>query len=543
MSSNDLGRDDEHDDRAWDDDAADAMLAAFRRELRDPGELGDGDPDGELDAFGAGGLTLDPELVGEADASEDADADDEPIELSEREEAERRVLDETDWRDAADRVLDELMERAGEQSPEPRLGATRRACELLGDVHRCAPVVHLTGTNGKTSTARIVASFLGAHGLRAGLLTSPHLERFNERIEIEGEPIADERLASVWAEVRPFVELVDAELERDGQVRLTFFEAMTVLAFACFADAPVDVMVLEVGMGGEWDATNVADGDVAVFTPIGLDHASRLGSTLEAIARTKAGIIKPAARVVSAAQEPEVLAELEYASRRLEAELALEGRDFELVRNVPEGPAARALEVRGLAGTYAGVLPLRGEYQGHNAAVAIAAVEAFFGGGQTLRPEVVEQGLVAATSPGRLQRLAQTPPVYIDAAHNPHGAAALAGALRDSVQSERLLVVLGVLDDKDAEGIVRALAPVASAFIATQSESPRAIDAFDLAATISEATGTETPAFERSDDAIAHAIELAAADTETAVLVTGTITLLGDAMRIVRDEEWGTGRA
>lgn len=502
------------DERDWDE---------LRRELGDPAALGLG-----------GDVGLDGEI---GDADDDGEA---PEPLSDREADERRRLDDTDWRAEADRVFDELMERVGEAQPEPRLHATRRAVELLGDVHRAAPVVHLTGTNGKTSTARIVAALLGAHGLRVGLLTSPHLERLNERIEIGGEPIADERLAANWDDIRPFVEIVDRELAAAGEPRLTFFEALTVLAFACFADAPADVVVLEVGMGGEWDASNVADGDVAVFTPIALDHTARLGRTLAEIARTKSGIVKPAARVVSALQSPEALAEIGEACALRDATLAVEGREFELLSNEPEGAAAaaRAIRVRGLAGTYEGVLPLRGEHQGHNAALAIAAVEAFFGGSQPLRPEVVEQGLVAATSPGRLQRIGHVPPVFVDAAHNPHGASALAAAVPEAIAADRLVVVLGVLDDKDFYGIIDALAPVADAFVATQSDSPRAVDAFELADRIGERTGRHAEAFERLDDALEHARELAGGEAGGAVLVTGSITLLGDAVRIARVEGW-----
>ncbi|KAB1646965.1 bifunctional folylpolyglutamate synthase/dihydrofolate synthase [Pseudoclavibacter endophyticus] len=448
------------------------------------------------------------------------------------------MRERTDWRDEADRVMDELMERVGEAQPEPRLGPTRRAAELLGDVHRSAPVVHLTGTNGKTSTARITAALLGAHGLRVGLMTSPHLERLNERIEIEGEPISDERLAVNWGDIQPVLTIVDAELEAAGEVRLTFFEALTVLAFACFTDAPVDVVVLEVGMGGEWDSTNVADGDVAVFTPIALDHASRLGSTIAEIARTKAGIIKPAARVVTAIQAPEALAEIAAACALRDATLAVEGSEFELVSDTPEGPAARDIVVRARSGTYEGVLPLRGAYQAHNASLAIAAVEAFFGGEQQLRAEVVQQGLAAVTSPGRLQRIGHRPAVFIDAAHNPHGALALAEAAPHAM-GRRIIVVLGVLDDKDYPGVIRALAPIAAGFIATRSESPRAVDAEVLAERIAELTGHEPDAFDRLEEALEHARDLVSGDEGGAVLVTGSVTMLGDAIRLAREEGWG----
>ncbi|MGO2112373.1 MAG: bifunctional folylpolyglutamate synthase/dihydrofolate synthase [Pseudoclavibacter sp.] len=531
------------DNREMTPEVADELLSEFRREIADPDELGLLDPHVE-EAF-ARDSGYDDGIDGverEAGESADIDEDDaEPEPLSEREEAERATREGTDWREEADRVMDALMERVGEAQPEPRLEPTRRAAELLGDVHRSAPVMHLTGTNGKTSTARITAALLGAHGLRVGLMTSPHLERLNERIEIEGEPIGDERLAVNWDDIQPVLQIVDSELEAAGEVRLTFFEALTVLAFACFTDAPVDAVVLEVGMGGEWDSTNVADGDVAVFTPIAMDHSSRLGSSIAEIARTKAGIIKPAARVVTSKQEPEALAEITAASALRDATLAVEGSEFELVSDIPEGPAARSIVVRGRNGTYEGVLPIRGEYQARNAALAIAAVEAFFGDERSLSPDLVEQGLAAATSPGRLQRIGHRPPIFVDAAHNPHGAKALAEAA-PSALGDRIVVVLGTLDDKDYSGVIEALAPIADAFIATQSDSPRAVDAEVVAERIAELTGQYPAAFGRIDDALEHARDLVSGEGGGAVLVTGSVTLLGDAIRLAREEGWGASR-
>src|SRR5690606_38026901 len=210
---------------------------------------------------------------------------------------------------------------------------------------------HITGTNGKTSTSRMIESLLRATGLRTGLLTSPHLERVTERIMIDGEPISDEAFARNWDDIRPFLLIVDAELAAAGEETLTFFEALTVLAFACFADAPVDVIVLEVGMGGEWDSTNVADGQVAVFTPIALDHTQRLGSTITEIARTKAGIIKPSASVVTAIQPIEALDELREAARMDEASLAIERVDFAL-ESTTVAVGGQLVDIRGRVGRY-----------------------------------------------------------------------------------------------------------------------------------------------------------------------------------------------
>jgi dihydrofolate synthase/folylpolyglutamate synthase len=263
---------------------------------------------------------------------------------------------------AAREVYEEILTRVGEGSPKARLSATRRAAELLGDPQRAYPVIHVTGTNGKTSTSRMIESILRAHGLRTGMFTSPHLERVNERIVIDGEPISNAALVSNWQDIRPFLDITDAELELSGESLLSFFETLTLLAFAAFADAPVDVVVLEVGMGGEWDSTNVADGQVAVFTPIDLDHTARLGKTIAEIARTKSGIIKPAAAVVSAAQAPEALAELERAVELTESTFAVAGSDFELVSDTV-AVGGQVITVKGLAGTYEDLfLPLFGDH-------------------------------------------------------------------------------------------------------------------------------------------------------------------------------------
>ena len=291
-----------------------------------------------------------------------------------------------------DAVYAALLARLGEAAPQPRLSATRRVAELLGDPQRSYPVIHITGTNGKTSTSRIIESILRAYGLRTGLFTSPHLERLNERIMIDGVPISNEALAANWRDVEPFIDLADKELEAAGEPHVTFFEALSVLAFASFADAPVDVAVIEVGMGGEWDSTNVADGQVAVFAPISLDHTARLGTTVAEIARTKSGIIKPAAQVVSALQSVEALAELERAAELSESTFAVEGDGFRLLESTV-AVGGQLVSIQGLAGTYRDhFLPLYGNHQGHNAALAVAAVESFLGGGtQALVDDVVHR--------------------------------------------------------------------------------------------------------------------------------------------------------
>jgi len=280
----------------------------------------------------------------------------------------------TDFRAEVGKIFESLVARIGERSPQPRLHATRKAVEYLGNPQQMYSVVHITGTNGKTSTARMIEALCRAHGLRTGLMTSPHLRFVNERIMIDGKPIGDEQFVENWRDVEPYIQLVDSELVAAGEVPLTYFETLTVLTLAAFADAPVDVAVLEVGMGGEWDSTNVADADVAVFTPIGIDHAEFLGDTVAAIARTKAGIIKPGSLVVTAAQEPDALAEIVRAAEKFGNELFVEGDAFELLSNL-SAVGGQVMQIRGRASAYRDVpVTLHGTHQAHNAALAIAAV-------------------------------------------------------------------------------------------------------------------------------------------------------------------------
>jgi dihydrofolate synthase / folylpolyglutamate synthase len=444
-------------------------------------------------------------------------------------------------RSRADAVYAALLERQGEQWVQPRVERTRRVLELLDDPQRTYRVVHVTGTNGKTSTSRIIESLLRALGLRTGLFTSPHLERFTERIMVDGEPVSDAAIAEAWEEVSPFVDLVDAELAAAGDAPLTFFELLTVLAFVVCADAPVDVLVLEVGMGGAWDSTNTADGDVAVFTPIDLDHADRLGSTIREIATVKAGIIKDGAAVVSSRQDAAAAAVLRDAASARGASIAFEGEDF-LLAEQRLAVGGQQVTVRGLAGTYAEeYLPLYGEHQGANAALALAAVESLIGGAtQALDADVVAEGLGQVSSPGRLQLVGAHPTVLVDAAHNPHGARALVTALRDSFDIDEWGVVLGVLADKDAAGIVAALAPVATHVFATAPESERADDP-DALADLAEDAGLPVTVHPGLDDAADAAREWAAASDRRAVVVAGSVVLAGEALRLAEAENWKDG--
>ncbi|AAT88706.1 dihydrofolate synthase [Leifsonia xyli subsp. xyli] len=450
------------------------------------------------------------------------------------------MSDDERLRDEAEAVYQALLGRIGEAAPERRLDATRRAMELLGDPQRAYPIIHITGTNGKTSTGRVTESILRAYGLRTGLMTSPHLVRFNERIVIDGEPIGDGALVRTWEDIHPFLELVDAELEQQGKAPLTFFEALSALAFAAFADAPVDVAIIEVGMGGEWDSTNVGDGQVAVFTPISLEHTKQLGSTVREIARTKSGIIKPTADVVTSAQPPEALFELEETARLTESSLMRQPRDFDVVRTrVAVG--GQLVTVRGRAATYEDVfLPLYGDHQAQNAAVAVVAVETFLGRGvPPLKAELVEEGFATATSPGRLQLIGIEPSVLVDAAHNPAGAEALAEALGRYFDFEEIAFVVGSLGDKDARGVIHALAPRATQYFVTEPASDRALPAEELGDIVRDEAGEEAAlVFSDALDALETAREWAGERARRAVVVTGSILLVGAAMAYAEERGW-----
>lgn len=444
-------------------------------------------------------------------------------------------------RTRADAVYSALLERQGEQWVQPRVERTRRVLELLADPQRTYRVIHVTGTNGKTSTSRMIESLLRAMGLRTGLFTSPHLERFTERILIDGEPVADAAIADAWEEIQPFVGMVDGELEAAGDAPLTFFELLTVLAFVVAADAPIDVLVLEVGMGGEWDSTNTADGDVAVFTPIDIDHVDRLGSTIAEIATVKAGIIKPGAAVVSAAQPDEALRAIRARAEKEGATVAVAGDGFAL-EGQTLAVGGQQLDIRGVAGAYREVyLPMYGAHQGANAALAVAAVESLIGGGtQPLAADVVADGIGNATSPGRLQLVGTAPTVLVDAAHNPHGARALVAALDEAFDIDEWGAVVGILDGKDAVGIVSALVPAVARVFATAPDSDRATDP-DVIADVAEAADLPVTVHPTLEDAADAARAWAAESDRRAVVIAGSVVLAGEALRLSELEDWKSG--
>jgi dihydrofolate synthase/folylpolyglutamate synthase len=409
--------------------------------------------------------------------------------------------------------------------------------DTLGNPQRGYPSIHLTGTNGKTSTARMIDSLLRAHGVRTGRYTSPHLETVRERICLEGQPVDEQRFLSAYREVAPVAELLDA---RNPQT-LTYFDMTTAMAFAAFADAPVDVAIVEVGLGGAEDSTNVLHAGVCVVTPVGLDHTEWLGDTISDIAHAKAGIIHRDAVVVAAAQEEEAARAIAERCVDVGATIAREGAEFGVLRRAL-AVGGQVLTLQGLGGVYEEVLvPLHGAHQAQNAAVALAATEAFLGAGGTkqLDVELVREGFAGASSPGRLERIRNAPTILLDAAHNPHGMAALVSALVEEFAFRRLVAVVAVVSDKDAAGMLELLEPVVAAVVVTRNSSPRSLAADQLGAVASEVFGEDRVRVEpQLPDAIEAAVQLAEADLAEelggfGVLVTGSVITVGDARRLL----------
>jgi dihydrofolate synthase/folylpolyglutamate synthase len=500
----------------------------------------------------------------------------------------------------------EILARRPEHAIEPTLERMSALVSVLGDPQRSYPVIHITGTNGKTSTARMIESLLRARGLRTGLFTSPHLSSIRERIVVDGQPVSAETFVAAYDELAPYLAMVDGQ----QATQLSFFEVLTGMAFAIFADVPVDVAVVEVGLGGTWDATNIADGAVAVVTPISLDHTAYLGGTVEEIATDKAGIIKPGAVAVLAQQPLPAAEALLRRAVTVGASVVREGLEFGVLnRDLAVG--GQRLDLRGLRGDYTDiVLPLFGAYQAGNAAVALAAVEAFAAGtplaGQSadleadqadetagwpaedegsessapadagladldddrpvvpparpaadddeppgaLGQDLVREGFAQVTSPGRLEVVRRSPVVILDAAHNPAGMEAAMEALTEAFTFAAVIAVLAVSEDKDVAGILDQMEPVISELVVTRNSSDRSMDPDKLGELAASVFGAErVHVARRLDDALEMAVGLAddasGEDglTLTGVLVTGSVVTAGDARLLLAPERVEVDRA
>lgn len=457
------------------------------------------------------------------------------------EEAEHRAVDPA-VAERAEQIGREIAARRPEHDIDPTIDRVQMLTDLLGRPQDAVRAIQITGTNGKTSTARMIDRLLRETGLRVGRFTSPHLHTMRERIVIDGEPISEEAFVDLWEDVSPQVQMIDDQLAGRGESQLSFFEVLTAMAYAAFADAPVDVVVVEVGLGGQWDSTNVIDADVAVFTPIARDHQRWLGHDLEQIAEVKAGIIKelqPGAVVISAEQADEVASVIARTAVQRRARVLAQGYDLSIA-NRAVAVGGQLLDLSTTGGLYTEIfLPLHGAHQAQNALLALGAVEAFFGGG-ALDGSVVEAGFGAVDSPARLELARSSPAVLLDAAHNPAGAEALVAALEEAFSFTRLVGVVGIMADKDLDGILAALEPVLDEVVITQSTSMRSMDAEDLA---DVARGIFDPDQVHVAPFVGEAITLAADLAEqgqndritsgTGVLVTGSIILAADARAIL----------
>ncbi len=434
-------------------------------------------------------------------------------------------------------IEEQILARAPESDINPSLERIEGVMELAGEPQRAYPSIHLTGTNGKTSTSRMIDTILRESGLSTGRFTSPHLHDIRERITLSGKPISREKFIAAYDEVAPLVELVDAKSLESGGRRMNFFEVLVAVAYAAFADAPVDVAIVEVGLGGTWDATNVIDAQVAVVTPVDLDHTHILGDDAVTIAQEKSGIIKDGSVTVSGLQDDDVAQVL---IDRVEevggSRIVFEGNDFGVqAREVAIG--GQQVSLRGLAGEYADLfLPLHGAHQASNLATAVAAVESFVGGGeQRIDAGVLSAAVAAMTSPGRLEIVRRSPTVLVDAAHNPHGARSLVAAIEEAFAFTRLVGLVGIVADKDAAGLLEVLEPALDHVVITRSSSPRAMEPVALGRLASEIFGESRVTVVRDlPDALEQAVTLAESEgMGGGVIATGSVITAGEVRMLL----------
>ena len=432
-----------------------------------------------------------------------------------------------------DAIEKALLARWPETRIAPTLDRISALVDILGSPQLSYPTIHVGGTNGKTTTSRMIDSLLFEMGLRTGRFTSPHLERYLERISINGQPIDAKELIFSFNDISPYLDLMDSKFDNP----ISFFEAITALAFAAFAEHPIDVGVIEVGMGGQWDATNVVDADVSVITPIGLDHMEYLGSTITEIAATKAGIIKEQGFIVLAQQTPEAAVELLRRAAEVGADVAREGLEYSIdSRAIAVG--GQLISITGLRGHYDDIfLPLHGKHQASNAAAALIAVEAFFGE-QDLDIDAVRAGFANVTSPGRCEIIHRDPTIILDAAHNPHGAKAIAETMQSEFTFDEVTRIVALMADKDALGILQALEPIMNLVIVTTNSSERSMKVADLSKLATEVFGADRVF---AEDTLQAAIDRAVKDSvrplsdeSMAILITGSVVTVGEARTAVR---------
>ncbi len=438
-----------------------------------------------------------------------------------------------DDQERIDAIEQALLKRWPETRIAPTLERISALVDALGSPQLTYPTIHVGGTNGKTTTSRMIDSLLFEMGLRTGRFTSPHLETYRERISINGQPIDPKALIFSYNDIAAYLDFIDSKFENP----ISFFEAITALAFAAFAEHPIDVGVIEVGMGGEWDATNVVDADVSVIMPIDLDHTEYLGSTIAEIAKTKAGIIKEGGFVVLAQQKSEAAVELLKRAAEVGADIAREGVEY-VIESRTLAVGGQLLTIKTPKDTYEDIfLPLHGKHQASNAAAALVAVEAFFGE-QELDYEAVLAGFANVQSPGRCEVLHRDPTIIIDAAHNPHGAKALTETIQSEFTFDEVIGIFAAMADKDVEGALVELEKVMDSVIVTKNSSTRSMSVADVEAIASKIFGADrvfsAETLEAAiDKAIKDSVRPLSEDT-LGILITGSVVTVGEARTLVR---------
>ena len=403
---------------------------------------------------------------------------------------------------------------------KPGLDRIRTLLEAMGSPHLGYPVMHIAGTNGKTSTSRMATALLLARGLDTGTYTSPHLERVEERFAAYGENSTPEEFALAMTDVAVFADVLVA----GGSEPNTYFELTTAAAFAFFAEKAVNAAVIEVGLGGRLDATNVIDGDVSVVTGIGVEHTEYLGHDVATIAGEKLGIVSPGTILITGSLPEEALDVAKTKAKEMGIQHRVFGRDFN-VAEAERGIRGWHATIEGAEETYDDIfLPVHGRHQLHNLAVAIAATEALVG--SRLDPDSVREAMLALTLPGRMEPIATGPLVLIDGAHNADGVTTLVDSLGDEYPTVKWHVVLGIMGDKNIDAMVEELASVASGFVVTAPRSERATPPLDLAKRVESAVDVPVLVAEDSD----YAVDMARAEAgaEGHVLVTGSLYLVGE---------------
>ena len=427
-----------------------------------------------------------------------------------------------------------LLARWPENRIAPTLERIQALVDALGSPQLSYPTIHIGGTNGKTTTSRMIDSLLFSMGLRTGRFTSPHLETYRERIAINGEPIDPKELIFTYNDIAAYFDFIDSKFDNP----VSFFEAVTALAFAAFAEHPIDIGIIEVGMGGEWDATNVIRADVSVITPIGLDHMEYLGNTLVEIASTKAGIIKEGGFAVLAQQEPEVAVELLRKAAEVGADVAREGLEYSVLsRAVAIG--GQLLTIQGLKGVYDEIfIPLHGKHQASNAAAALVAVEIFFGENE-LDIDAVREGFAQVRSPGRCEVIHRDPTIILDAAHNPHGSIALVETIESEFTFDEIIGVVGVMGDKDVRGILVNFEKFMDSIIVTKNSSSRSMEVSDLANLAIEIFGADrvfsAPTLESAIKKAIKDLVRPLSDDTLGIVITGSVVTVGEARTYIKD--------